>query len=395
MVSMSFVIDEHRLQTCLQKSTHRKYEEKVFCLRFMQIKCSIPRSLPSFSMESGRTWMQFERPRNSLQLGLSNACGNKGDIAIVWLRRELRLHDNIALVEAVKSYRRILPLFIHESVSMTHQKRKDEDRGSCLLSEDLLYEDLSQEHDLLEMCLKDLRKQFRQLGSDLLVIVSNNAVESLLELIRSTRAQGLYFYNSIFAKERKQELELKQRLDSNTSVNIYTFWTNTLHPFDKLISKSTLHLEDCDQFGQYIHNWEVPKDIPSPEYLKPFPYDRLDDSKYKLDFDIISSCNQELKQKSHVLAVSEREALSRLTEFVSSQTCGWIQHYPDEAMIDTKYGRMNPYLSLGCISMRTIFRRVVDNIPHSLRRYCVEMDLIFREFLMFRYFQTSNLEFVS
>ncbi|GJQ08243.1 hypothetical protein GpartN1_g34.t1 [Galdieria partita] len=383
------VVDDHCLQTCLRNSSSGKHEVKSVRLRFVPIKCSIPR-FPSV-WESGRTWTQPWRQRNSSQLGILSACGNKGDVAIVWLRRELRLHDNIALVEAARSYRRILPLFIYENVSMTHQKQKGENSKSCILSEDLLYEDLSQEPHLLEICLMDLRKQLQQLGSNLLVIISDDAVGSLLELITNTRAQGLYFYNSVFAKERRQELELKRRLEAfSSSVNIFTFWTNTLHPFDKLVSKNTIPLEDCDQFGKYVHDWEIPKDIPSPEYLKPFPYDKLANNKYRVDHDIILSHKRELP--SSCLFVTEREALNRLTEFVSIQTSGWIQHYPDEAMIDTKYGRMNPYLSFGCISMRTIFRRVLESIPHSLRRYCVEMDLIFREFLMFRYFQTAELE---
>jgi len=390
MASLSFVgaMDDLQLQL-FKKSPNRKKEEKLFRLRFIQMNLFIPRPLSSWLDESGKSWTQQARWSRALQLASPSSCGQKGDVAIVWLRRELRLHDNIALVEAAKEYRRILPVFIYEEPCRTteHHKSKYKDRTDFAFSEDLLYEDLHEEANLLEMCLRDLKKQLQNVGSDLLVVLTSNAVESLYELIVDTGAEGLYFYRSVFAKERRQESELKRRLGSSTSVNIYTFWTNTLHPFDQLISKSPL--QDCDQFGKYIHDWDVPKDIPSPEYLKPFPYERLDGNKYVMDDNVISRMKKENHRKQPHLLVSERQALNLLSEFVSCGNGGWIQHYSDEAKIDTKYGRMNPFLSLGCISMRTIYRRVMENIPHSLRRYCVEMDLIFREFLMLRYFQTA------
>eukprot|EP00871_Galdieria_phlegrea_P002840 jgi/Galph1/3557/GphlegSOOS_G2209.1 len=377
-----------KLEDNLSNLNTKRYKKRVLLARRDIVafvwSLSVPRDCFFFHLHNNKLYQhKVEENKNNGYATNWFPGRQNSDLAIVWLRRELRLHDNPLFIEAAKKYRNVLPVFIYEKETESTKLHNSSSLSDC--SQNLLFENLNREPDILQMCLTALRKQLKERNSNLLVIISDDATESLINLIEDTGAKGLFLSRGIFPQERIQEEKVKRKLRFD-KIQVETFWTNTLHTFDSLTQrKDSIH--DCDHFGKIVHDLKIPADDPAPEYLPSFPYDYIRSKQYNMDNDIVLTSQNKNNQK-YPLFIAEQEALSRLTEFISSKSPKWIDHYPD-AKVDTVYGRMNPFLSFGCISMRTIYRQVMESIPNSLRRYCVEMDLIFREFLMFRYLQLS------
>ncbi len=107
--------------------------------------------------------------------------------SILWFRQDLRLHDNEALIEAVRNADELIPIFIFDiNVARTSTPRV---------------------RFLIES-VADLRKQFRRLGSDLLVR-NGEPVIILYQLALETKSQWVYCNR----ERTREEVDIQDRLE--------------------------------------------------------------------------------------------------------------------------------------------------------------------------------------
>jgi deoxyribodipyrimidine photo-lyase len=110
--------------------------------------------------------------------------------ALVWLRRDLRVHDHPPLHEALAAYERVVPVFV--------------------LDHRLLRRSPSRAHFLLE-CLRELRTALRERGGELYVRRGEPARE-LAELARETGATAVYFASDVSPFARARDLRVAEAL---------------------------------------------------------------------------------------------------------------------------------------------------------------------------------------
>jgi deoxyribodipyrimidine photo-lyase len=110
--------------------------------------------------------------------------------AIVWHRRDLRLHDHPGLAEAARSHERVVPAFVLDE-RLLHGRFPSPARAAFLLG-----------------CLEELRASLRDRGSDL-VLREGAPEEELLALAREARADTVYLASDVspFAMARDRRVE--------------------------------------------------------------------------------------------------------------------------------------------------------------------------------------------
>src|SRR3954447_17616588 len=107
--------------------------------------------------------------------------------ALVWFRRDLRVHDHPPLRAALDACERVIPVFV--------------------LDDRLLGQSSNRDHFLFA-CLHDLREALKQRGGDL-VIVRGRPERALPKLARAHGAHAVYFASDVspFAMRRDREVE--------------------------------------------------------------------------------------------------------------------------------------------------------------------------------------------
>jgi deoxyribodipyrimidine photo-lyase len=102
------------------------------------------------------------------------------DTAIVWFRRDLRIHDHPSLTAAARSAERVVPVFVLDE-ALLGGRFASGPRIRFLLG-----------------CLRELREALRERGADL-VVHSGDPVRELVALARETGSRELHFASDVSA----------------------------------------------------------------------------------------------------------------------------------------------------------------------------------------------------
>ena len=116
----------------------------------------------------------------------------KKEVVVYWFRRDLRLKDNRALFEALKSGYAVLPIFIFDTDILNKLQNKDDRRVQFI-------------HD----CLTDIHKELNVIGSG--VLVKQGKPELIWkQLLKDYDIKGIYLNNDYepYARERDAAVEL-------------------------------------------------------------------------------------------------------------------------------------------------------------------------------------------
>src|SRR5215216_4339002 len=113
-----------------------------------------------------------------------------GTTALVWFRRDLRVHDHPSLTEAARAADRVVPVFVLDP-RLLDGRHESPARTSFMLD-----------------CLRELREALRERGADL-VVREGRPERELGELARETGAQTLHFASDVspFAMARDKRVE--------------------------------------------------------------------------------------------------------------------------------------------------------------------------------------------
>ncbi len=268
--------------------------------------------------------------------------------AIVWFRNDLRLADNPALHEAVKSGRPIIPVFIWAP-------EDDREWAPGAASRWWLHQSLA-----------GLDASFRRLGSRL-VLRSGPASQALHDLVAETRT-GAVFWNRLYeppARERDASLEQSLR---NSGLAVRSFNGALLHEPGAVRNSSGKPFQVFSAFWRHCLNLEVPaaplpvpKSVPSPmSWPKSL---RLAELKLEPKPDWASGLRG-------AWSPGETGATEQLKYFLSERFDGYAvnRNRPD---LDGTSG-LSPHLHFGEVSARQVFQK----IKRTLEGHGGKMDLL-------------------
>ena len=284
---------------------------------------------------------------------------------IFWFRRDLRLDDNIGLHHAIRSGRRVLPLFIIDP-KLQRGEWFSRNRSAFLLD-----------------ALEALDCRLRQFGARLLIL-EGDPLEALASVIRDTAASALYFNRDYTPFARARDLAAERTLDI------------AARAFDDglLVTPQESRKSDGAPYKVYTpfrRRWltlEKPP-ISQPEYRAA----RFLDAPHLHSPVPLRRARVLVQPHVPLPATGEARARKRLASFVS-QAIGGYQSTRNALPVnpvtqaDAGPSFLSPYLRLGILSPRQVYWAARDryaNTPHPAVRLSVETfidQLIWREFFM-------------
>jgi deoxyribodipyrimidine photo-lyase len=173
-------------------------------------------------------------------------------LSLVWLRRDLRLHDNAALYHALKSGRPVVPVFIFDRVIL-----------------DALDDRIDRRVEFLVQEINRLHDELAKLGSTIIVRYGK-PVDVWKELMEQYSIGDVFANHDyeVYAKERDKAIG---ELLAENGIGFHTSKDQTIFERDEVLSgKKTPYTV----FTPYSRKW---KDTLTDFYLKSYPTEKYSD----------------------------------------------------------------------------------------------------------------------
>ncbi|HMQ60500.1 MAG TPA: DASH family cryptochrome [Flavilitoribacter sp.] len=293
--------------------------------------------------------------------------------AIVWFRQDLRLHDNEALLDALKSADEVIPVYVFDPRIFKGKTKYGFPKTGSFRAK-----------FILESVI-DLRASLQAIGSDLWVRIGKPE-EVIFELARSVKSSWV-FCN----RERTQEEVLVQ---DALEKNLWTIGQEIWYSRGKML----LYTADLpfpvphtpDVFTQFRK--EVEKIVPVRDPL-PAP-DRLPPLSTRLDYgpmpdlrDLGHATPPEPAGASNQFKGGEKAALERLRYYIHDSLL--VDRYKEtrNQLLGMDYSsKFSPWLSQGCLSPKLIYSEIKRHEQahgENESTYWLVFELLWRDFFRF------------
>ena len=293
-------------------------------------------------------------------------------LAIVWFRRDLRLHDNEALTDALNHADEILPVYIFDprewtrTLPHTGLSKMGAHRGKFLLES-----------------VADLRRNLRKRGADLLIRVGKPE-DVLLELSQTSRASWVFCNRERTA----EELEVQNKVEAA----LWTIGREVYYSRGKLLYY-TADLpfpitQTPDVFTQFRKETEritkVRQPLPTPVRI---PY-TLDDRLESGDLPTLSDFGLAPPVEDERAAIEwvggETAGLDRLAYYLFDSQAISTYKETRNGLIGSDYStKFSAWLAFGCLSPKRIYWEVKayeEKNGANDSTYWVIFELLWRDF---------------
>jgi deoxyribodipyrimidine photo-lyase len=253
--------------------------------------------------------------------------------AIVWFRRDLRVHDHPALRAALDAEERVIPVFCFDD-RLLHGRHASGPRTQFLID-----------------CLHELDAELRERGSGL--VIRHGAPErELSELAAQTGAEHLHFSGDVSPFARTRGARIRAALQ-RAGVELHAH--PGLNAVDQLGAVRTQAGKPYTVFTPFHRAWErAPRRdlLLAPRALPALP-SRL--AKGRVPSLRALGLEQEVAQPPHG---GEQAGRERLASFLATDVHGYENGR--DALASDSSSRLSPYLHFGCVSAREIEQRLLD-----------------------------------
>lgn len=289
---------------------------------------------------------------------------------IVWFRKDLRIHDNEALIKAIENADEIYPVYIFDD---------EECKGTSY--HQLRYTGPHRLGFIIESVVA-LRKTFNDLGIDL-IVRSGNPVTELSKLAETINASSIYAN-----MERHHEaLRIQNALEKNLwrlGKEIY-FYRGKMLYYTQDLPFPIKHTPDSfKQFRKEVEKIvQVRKPLKAPKSLKSWSKNPIIGEVPKLsEF----NCNLDFikdQPVNHQITGGEKAALDRMRLFLSKK--GAVDSYNKKNTLTdhTVSSKLSAYLSLGCLSPKLLYhelKKYQHNYGHLKATEDFQLNLLLRDY---------------
>ena len=283
---------------------------------------------------------------------------------IVWFRRDLRLADNPALSEAVKTGQPLICLYIYEKNCI---------RPLGAASKLWLH------HSLL-----DLSKKISEIGASL-VLRRGDAHQVLNELIKSSGVNSVYWNRRYAEDARKRDEIIKSDLVGRR-LSVKTYRANLLSEPWKVKTKTDSYYKVFTPYWRRAQSFiDTSAPIPAPQNLNGF-YGKFSSDELG-DWDLCPSSPDWGQKILPHWSIGTHGAAQALSEFVDGPVADYTE---DRNRPDKERGtsRLSAHLAFGEISPKQIWQACKDDIDKS-RKFLAEIG--WREFSYVLLYHNSKL----
>lgn len=293
--------------------------------------------------------------------------------AILWLRNDLRAHDNEALVKAIASADEIIPVYCLDPKHFKTTRWFGFSKTGAYRARFLLES------------LQDLRKRLRDLGSEL--IVQQGEPDYIIPKLASEyQADAVFFHEEVTEEEMKAERAVRIALEED-EVEMISFWGSTLYHLhdlpmgiDSIPPVFTNFRKKVEKYAEVREAFETPTSISSPDIDDPGTIPSLAD--LGIEGDGKASDLGVLPFKG-----GESAALGRLYDYFWEGN--HLKDYKEtrNGLLGADYSsKFSAWLALGCISPRKIHDEVLryeDLRVKNRSTYWMLFELIWRDYFRF------------
>ncbi|RIV22677.1 deoxyribodipyrimidine photo-lyase [Fibrisoma montanum] len=154
-------------------------------------------------------------------------------ISLVWLRRDLRLHDNAALYYALKSGRPVLPVFVYDRLILDQLEDRDDRRVEFIHRE-----------------IQTLQDQLSEMGSTIIARYGR-PIDVLKQIVEELTVADVYtnYDYEVYAKER--DAVVKAML-AEQGIGFHTFKDQVIFDRDEVLTGGG---KPYTVFTPYSRNW--------------------------------------------------------------------------------------------------------------------------------------------
>ena len=300
---------------------------------------------------------------------------------LIWYRNDLRVHDLLALDEALQLDAEIVPVYCFD------------DRHFGKTSFGFAKMGNYRAQFLIES-VADLRNSLQHLGSNL--IVRRGLPEEIIpEIAQQLKIDQVCFSKEVTSEEKQVEKKLKRALaKNNVKVNVY--WETTLYLPEDLPFNIQETPELYTNFRKQVEKKSaINQSIPAPKKLPPLPEIEPGEMPTLADFGLSTP---EFDQRG-VLSFKggETAAIKRLEDYFWQQDCLREYKKTRNGMLGANYSsKFSPWLALGCISPRYINDQVIKYEAERVKNdstYWLIFELIWRDLFRFIVAKHSNQVF--
>jgi len=294
--------------------------------------------------------------------------------AIVWFRQDLRLHDNEALLDALKSADEVIPVYVFDERTFLGKTRFGFPKTGSFRAKFIIES------------IEDLRRNLKELGSDLIVRVGKPE-EILFKLAREVKSSWIFCNRERTKEEVWVQDTLEQLLWSIGQEMRYSrgkmlYYTADL-PFP-------IH-HTPDTFTQFRKEVERFVAVRAP---LPRPLDSLEHLRVKIeageiptlsDFDLEADAAE--SRASVTFKGGETEGLKRLHYYLwETKAIKTYKKTRDELLGSDYSSKFSPWLAQGCLSPKMIYeeiKRFEEAEGANDSTYWLFFELMWRDFFRF------------
>ncbi len=292
---------------------------------------------------------------------------------LVWFRNDLRVHDNEILFEASRKADKVLPVYIFDPFYFKTTELSLLKTGNIRAK------------FLLES-VADLRSNLQRLGGDLIIKIGNPA-EIVPQLAQQYEVCEVYHHREVAFEETQISEEVEAAL-WKIKLNLKHFIGHTLYhkedlpfPIKDIPDSFSIFKKKVERDSQVRPCIETPEHIHIPEITDAGSIPTL------VDLGLNESIED--PRSDFYYKGGESTGLQHLEQYVLSQPLNAVAK-------GTKHGdhpsRLSAWISLGCLSMRWIYREVTHGSHNSNSPLILE--LLWRDYFRFM-FKKHGKQFYS
>ena len=290
---------------------------------------------------------------------------------LIWYRNDLRVHDLLALDEAVQQDAEIIPVYCFDDRLFDETSFGFVKTGSYRAQ-------------FLIESVADLRSSLQKLGSNL--VVRRGLPEEVIPAIaEELKVDRVSYSKEVTSEEKRVEKKLRKALSAK-NIKVATYWEATLYLPEDLPFGIKETPELYTNFRKQVEKKsEINEAIPAPKELPPLPEVEVGEIPTIAELGLEAA---EIDDRAVLqFKGGESEAIKRLEDYFWRDDC--LRNYKEtrNGMLGANYSsKFSPWLALGCISPRYINDRVIEYEAKRVKNnstYWLIFELIWRDF--FRY----------
>lgn len=300
-------------------------------------------------------------------------------IILIWFRKDLRIHDNEIILEAVRKAGRVLPVYCFDPRQFGQSAYQTRKTG------------LFRARFLIES-VTDLKSNLQESGADLITMIGKPE-EMLPELVKKYNITEVYHHREVASEETNVSALVEEAL-WKLKINLKHFIGHTLYhkedlpfPIKDIPDVFTTFRKKIERDSTVRPCYEMPERITSPDDMEAGNIPTLADLGYDEHQDADPRAVYEFKG-------GETEGLKRLNEYFWEKDELKTYKQTRNGLIGDDYSsKLSPWISSGCLSPRKIYWEIKKYEQERVSNdstYWLIFELLWRDYFRFMFKKHGN-----